>query len=145
MCHDPCEHALHCIHVQDSDYVKFIPAEPIAHPFPVFPVPICRYQVRSLQLTRLFFWVQTTQTQGLDHICTCLLYVAYLCYDMFLDIIDTLGILLLRVEACSHRRLWWHRLLLTMRGCFTLFLSVICYIMRRLPYLVGQRLFILRV
>ena len=25
----------------------------------------------------------------------------------------------LRVEACNHRRLWWHRLLLTMRGCFT--------------------------
>ena len=37
MCHDPCEHALHCIHVSVQYYVQTIPAEPIAHPFPVFP------------------------------------------------------------------------------------------------------------
>ena len=42
MWHDPCEHVLHCIHVLDLVYVQMIPAELIAHPFPVFPLPICR-------------------------------------------------------------------------------------------------------
>ena len=85
MWHDPCEHALHCIHVLDSVYVQMIPAESIAHPFPVFPLLICRCSWR-IGATLTFILGTDLLDLGSSFMLNILFTVVVWRYSCFLDI-----------------------------------------------------------
>ena len=104
MCHDLCEHALHCIAstFRIQYYVQTIPAEPIAHPFLVFPyLYVGTHKGKGAAQQFAYYFMM------LDIICwTYLFTVAVWCYSCFwtsryIYLLFTLGILCDDYPACG--------------------------------------------
>ena len=69
---DTIHECMHCIASsyatgQDTAYVQTISAEPIAHPFSYFPVPICRCSLRIGVVPCRSFGYRQCQTQSLGY------------------------------------------------------------------------------